>query len=337
MDLDIQTKLLNCVKDKLGKKDTVPNALSDLLCISMDAAYRRNRNETPFTIHEVQKICNHYGISLDALLGMGETNVMFNYNPTHLYDFSLEQYLEGMLTALKTLKQCTNPSFILTTNNLAIFQLLNFPRLSRFRLYFWAKTHLHIEEYREALHTDERVTETAFNLGAEILDLYVNIPTKECYDTEFLKGFIRQIQYYSNARLFEDPHYALKLMDDVKNMADHIKAQSQLGYKMKFRDDSKNIGAKYDVYLNDTINSDNSFYYSADEIEGIYLSHNQMNFLHTNDAVYVNETKSILEKQLANSSFISESNEKERNIFFHRIDQTIMSVRQKIELDIMSS
>jgi len=333
MNKDIQARLLKLVKQKIGGQDTMGNALSDLLCIGTDAAYRRNRGETALTIHEVEKICKHYSISFDNLMGLSETNVLFEYNPTHMYDFSLEGYLEGIAGAFRSLNECTNPTIVMTINNISVFQLLNFPRLTRFRLYFWAKTHLHMEEFRNKLHEEERITDTAFKLGAEILDLYVNIPTSECYDTEFLRGLLRQIQYYANAQLFKDPKYALRLIDDVKLMADHIKAQTELGFKFKHNDKTGKLGNTYDVYLNDTNNADTSFYYNSEEVEGIFLTHNQMNYLNTTDPVYVKETKSILEKQLANSSIISKVNQKERNTFFSRLDKTIQSVRAQIEAD----
>lgn len=336
MQTDIQSRLFAIIKTKIDGKEHIGHILGDLLNISPDAVYRRNRNETPLTIQEIEKICNHFHISFDALMGQGENAVVFKYNPLHYYDFSLEGYLQGMLIPFRQLRQCTNPQLFLTSNNISLFQLLNFPRLSRFRLYFWAKTHLHLEEYKDKKYQEARVTDSAFEMGAEILDAYVHTPTIECYDPEFLKGFIRQIQYYSNARLFEDPNHALVLMDDVKVMTDHIKEQTMIGRKFKYRDAPENLGANYDVYLNDTINADNTFYYSAEEIEGIYLSHNLMNYLHTTDPSYVHETKSILDKQIANSSIISKVNEKQRNAFFHKLYKNIDATRNQILVDLDS-
>ena len=67
MPTDIQTTLLQIIKERIVGSDTIGNVLADVLHISSDAAYRRNRNETPFTIHEVQKLCKHFNISFDAL------------------------------------------------------------------------------------------------------------------------------------------------------------------------------------------------------------------------------------------------------------------------------
>ena len=334
MRQNIQTTLLHIIKHKIAKEDNIGNVLSDLLSISVDAAYRRNRNETPFTIDEVEKICKHFNISFDNLSQVKENQVLFEYSPLYNYDFSFDSYLDGLLAALKRLGSCTNPSITLTANNIALFQLLNFPHLTRFRLYYWAKTHLQIEEYQNQLFQEEKLTEHAYSVGYEILQRYVKIPTVECYDPEFLKGFMRQIQYYSSAHLFKDPHYPLQLMDEIKMMADHMKEQATLGKKFIYRQQPPVDGNEYEVYLNETINADNTFYYSSKEQNGIYLVHNHLNFLHTSDPTYVQESKSILDKQLANSSPISKVNEKERNSFFFKLDKTIELFRKKIEADL---
>jgi hypothetical protein len=337
MNHDIQGRLFAIIKNKLEGKDNMGLVLGDLLNLSPDAIYRRSRNETPLTITELEKICSHYHISFDALMGNTPHSVIFNYRPLSEFDFSLESYLISMQQAFHQLQNCSNPRIQLTSNNLPIFQLLNFPRLSRFRLYFWAKTHLHIDEYKNQKYKDERVTEAAFKIGAEILNAYVNIPTEECYDSEFLRGFMRQILYYSEARLFEDPEHALKLIDDVKNLADHIREQIISGYKIKYRDNPENTGNTFEVCLNDTINTDNTFYYSSDKLEGIYISHNMLNFLHTTDPQYVQESKAILQKQFANSSIISRVNEKQRNDFFHKLYRDIEHTQKQILAAISAS
>lgn len=334
MTKDIQSKLLHHLKEKIGPKDNIGNVLSELLSISIDAAYRRNRGETPFTIHEAQKICKHFNISFDQLSNIKENNVLFEYSPLYNYDFSFDSYLDNLVDALRRLSNSTNPQITLTVDNIALFQLLNFPHLTRFRLFYWAKSHLKIEEYQDVLFEEEKLTDHAYSVGYEILQRYVKIPTTECYDPEFLKGFMRQIQYYSSAHLFKDPEYPLQLLDEIKMMADHIKAQAEIGKKFIYRQQPPAQGNDFNLYLNDTINADNTFYYEAKEQKGIYVVHNHLNFLHTTDPTYVEESKSILDRQLSNSSPISLVNEKERNSFFHKLDRTITMFRNKIEADL---
>ncbi len=335
MKPDIQTRLLDIIKQKISKNDNIGNVLSEVLSISIDAAYRRNRNETPLTVYEVNKLCNYFNISFDKLLKVNENQVLFDYSPLYNYDFSFDSYLDNLLLSLKNLGQTTNPSITLTANNIALFQLLNFPHLTRFRLYYWAKTHLQIKEYQDQLFQEEKLTEHAYSVGYEILQRYVRIPTIECYDSEFLKGFIRQIHYYASAHFFKDPEYPLQLMDEIKMMVDHIKEQTKIGKKFIYRQQPPADGNNYEVYINETINADTTFYYSSKEQDGIYLVHNHLNFLHTTDPTYVQESKSILNKQLANSSPISKVNEKERNSFFYKLDKTIAHYKNLIEADLM--
>lgn len=335
MESNIQSKVLQRIREILKGNDSYSHVLSEVLNISQDAVYRRTRNETPLTIQETEKLCNHFKISFDDLISSRENQVRFQYSPLYNYDFSLESYLQGMLEGLKMLKNCTHPEITLSVNNIPIFQLLNFPHLMRFRLYFWAKTHLQIEEYKEALFEEEKLTDNAYNTGLEILKEYCDIPSKECYDPEFLTGLIRQIQYYSNAHLFKDPEYPLQLLDEVKEFVNHIKEQSTIGKKFIYNRAPETSGANFEVYLNDTINSDNTFYYTSKERSGLYVAHNHLNYLHTEDATYVKESKSILDKTLANSSLISKINEKQRNNFFFKVEKNIALYRQKIEADLL--
>lgn len=330
MSANFQSELFDKVKARVKSNESFVLVLSEVLSLSNDAVYRRLRGDTALTINEVAKLCNHFAISFDELCCKQENVVLFEYNPLKYYDFSLEGYLEGMLRAIESLSKLTNPKIILTSNNIPVLQLLNFPRLSRFRLYFWAKSHLNFDEYKRQKLSSERVTEKAFSLGAEILEHYVNIPSVECYDTEFLKGLVRQIQYYSSAKLFEEPEYALKLLNDVQNMSNHIFNQTETGLKIKFKDDPANTGTSYEVFINETINADSTFYYSSVESEGIFLTHNVLNYLHTTDKAYVSESLLILNQQLKNASPISRVNEKYRNSYFHALNKTIENAIKQI-------
>jgi hypothetical protein len=79
--------------------------------------------------------------------------------------FHLETYLEGILKAFHRLKSMNSPEIILTVNNIQFLQLLNFPQLVRFKLFFWAKTHLQIERYHDELFKHEKTSDNAFALG----------------------------------------------------------------------------------------------------------------------------------------------------------------------------
>ena len=112
MSPKIQEELLQAVKLKLSPGETIGFALSEVLSVSQDAAYRRLRNETALTIDEVKKLCTVYKISFDGLINQKKGIALFTYNPLNEYDFSLESYLEGILSAFNRLKTLDDPKIL---------------------------------------------------------------------------------------------------------------------------------------------------------------------------------------------------------------------------------
>ena len=56
----VQDQLLQLIKAKLGPGDSLGHVLSETLHISMDAAYRRMRNETALTIDELKYLNDQF-------------------------------------------------------------------------------------------------------------------------------------------------------------------------------------------------------------------------------------------------------------------------------------
>ncbi len=334
MKIDIQATLINLIKEKIGKEDTIGRSLSEILNLSQDAVYRRSRGETLFTIYEIQKICSHYGISFDALMEIKQNKVVFEYNSLREYDYSLDSYLESILNNVRKLKQYSDTGIVLTVKDTPLFQLLNFPHLFRFKLYFWAKTHLNIPEYKNQQFSYQKISERTFQTGKEILQIYSSIPSKEIYDIDLLRGFVRQIRYYFNAYLFKDPSYSLVLLNQTQELLNHIKEQAIIGKKFMYGTQAPFSGNDFEMYFNETLNADGTFCFKSKEKNGIYLNHNIMNFLQTSDEDYVKETDQIIGRILDNSSLISNTNERERNSFFHQVEKTINNYKQKIEIDL---
>lgn len=334
MKPDLQALLIAVVKDKIAGEESIGNALADVLHLSPDAVYRRTRGETSFTIQEVSKICKHYGISFDALMELSNNHVTFQYNSLGEYDFSLDKYLEGILDGVKRIKQFPNAEIILTVKDTPLFQFLNFPHLLRFKLYFWAKSFLNVEEYKNEQFSYKKISEKTFQIGKEILQIYNGIPSKEIYDFDFMRGFVRQIQYYFDAYLFEDPNYAIKLLADMQKLLQHMKQQTVVGKKFMYGTEAPASGNEFEVYLNQTIITDSTYCYKSDTHSGLYLTHNMMNYIHTTDQKYVTESENILHKLLENSSLISRVNEKERNAFFHQLERVVLLCKQKIEAEL---
>lgn len=317
--LDPQQKLIELIKQKIGKDDAIGLVISDVLNISTDAAYRRLRGEKAFTIHELGELSKHFDISLDKLFEVTQKSVTFDYLSLNDATFSLEIYLSSILDALLNLKNKKNPSLILTVNNTPFFQLLNFPELVRFKLFFWMKMHLQLKQYQQMEYCDFSFSASEKNLIAEILQLYVSIPSTEVYDSELLQGFAREVSFYKESNYFKDQSEAIALQEAIHRLIDHIEHQALLGEKFKVNTQPLGNVGNLLLYYNETLNAVASFYYSSDESDGLFLAHNFMNSLHTSNKSYVEDTKIVLDRIILNSSKISESNSKEKNQFFGKL------------------
>ena len=165
-------------------------------------------------------------------------------------------------------------------------------------MYFWAKTHLKIKDYEDQKFKHEKTSNHAFDLGKQIIQLYNSVPSKEIYDPEFMRGFMRQIHYYFNAHLFEDPEYALFLHDRIGYLSGHLKAQAVEGKKFMFGTHAPSQGNDFNMFFNETINSESTFYYEGKETKGLYVTNNIMSYLETNNQEFTEETRSILDRHM---------------------------------------
>lgn len=334
MQNDYQAAIFESIRKKMPKGDSLGHVVAEILCISQDAVYRRLRGETLLTIYELEKLSRHFKFSLDALFGMNKSQVLFDFQALNTYDFSMETYMEGILSGLKMIRSNAEPKLIIAVHNTPFLQLLNFPHLVRFKLFFWAKTHLQIKEYKDKLFEYEKIPPRIFELGFESLKTYNSIPSTEIYDPELIRGFVREIYYYFNAHHFVDPQYAIYLLEVLERFIDHLKAQAVSGKKFVAQTEAPTSGNDFVMYLNDTVNTNTTVHYQNSHTQGLYIAHNVLNTLHTTDESYIEDSLGVLHKQMANSSVISITNEKERNNYFYQIKAMIAGYRKKIELEI---
>ena len=190
MKIDIQATLFNLIKEKIGTSDSIGGLLPDVLNLSQDAVYRRLRGDTPLNIYEIQKLCQYFNISFDELVEINSNRVTFDYNSLLDRDFSLDAYLKGILDGLKKIKSLPNSQLVMVIDDTPLFQMMNFPHLVRFKLFYRAKSFLNEKQYQDKKFDYEKISDETFQIGKEILQVYNTLPSKEIYDYDFMRGFL---------------------------------------------------------------------------------------------------------------------------------------------------
>lgn len=333
---DIQQRIFDSIKRQLLKDEKIANVLMNTLFLSQDAVYRRLRGDVPLTIHETKTLCEAFNISFDEMDSYKQGRVSFSYQPLDRIGLNFESWLTGLRDGLIQIKKMENTQMIMSINDTPIFQLFNLPHLTRFKFFFWAKTYLKIPAYENELFKREKIDKRVLMIGIEAHNIYNSIPTTEIYSAETLRGTLRQIQYYFDARLFEDPAYALELIDNLFDLIHHLKAQAEIGRKFAFGNEAPSSGNPMEMYFNETFISDNTYLIQSDSGSGVYLTHNIMNYLFTTDPYYIRESEFILDKLVHNSNLISVVNVKERNRFFSELENNVRNFKRKVELELES-
>src|ERR1700730_14003481 len=97
---EIQKQLFQQIKTRTGDQAILLKEIAGLLEISEDSVYRRMRGEKQITLDELHKLCNHYRVSLDQLMGLRTGAFLFEGrfldSKTHRFD----AYLTGALQAM---------------------------------------------------------------------------------------------------------------------------------------------------------------------------------------------------------------------------------------------
>lgn len=76
---ELNTGLIEALKEKLPPKTNLANLLMDTLYIGREAIYRRLRGEVPFTLEEAALISRKLGVSLDKIVGVSfSANAVFD-------------------------------------------------------------------------------------------------------------------------------------------------------------------------------------------------------------------------------------------------------------------
>ena len=331
---DIQQRIFDAIKLQLPKDEKIASVLMNTLFLSQDAVYRRLRGDVPLTIFETKTLCEAFNISFDEMDSYKKGRVSFTYQPLDRIGLNFESWLTGLRDGLKQIRNMENTRMIMSINDTPIFQLFNLPHLTRFKFFFWAKTYLKIPAYENELFKREKIDKRVLSIGIEAHNIYNSIPTTEIYSAETLRGTLRQIQYYFDARLFEEPSYALELIDNLIQLIHHLKAQTEIGRKFAFGNEAPSAGNDLEVYFNETFISDNTYLIQSDSGSGVYLTHNIMNYLFTTDPYYIRESEFILDKLVNNSNPISKVNVKERNRFFAELESNVKAFKRKVELEL---
>lgn len=305
---ELNTGLVNAVKEKLPSKDNLANALMDILYIGKEAIYRRLRGEVPFTLAEAAVISRKLGISLDKMIGVSfRDNAVFDMNIVSS-DKPFEAYysiLEKQVDLFHSVKEDENSEIGTSSNIIPQTLSLKYNMLSKFRLFKWMYQNENIKcKHFEEMEIPQKMVEKQ----KEYSDLVSHIHSVDyIWDNMIFSHLVNDIQYFCSIHLITDEDKDL-LKEELFLLIDEMEELSARG-KSKAGNDVK-------IYISN-INFEATYSYldtSSTQLSLIRIY--SINSITTQDQEMFRGLKEWIQSLKKFSTLISESGEMQRIQFF---------------------
>ncbi len=325
---ELQQQLFNHLKSSLPPHLSMVDELCDLLNLSADSVYRRMRGEKPVTFMELQKICQHYHISLDMLLQLNTETVLFEAPGMNGAPSLFADYLKAMLRQFKYFNSFKNRELHYLCKDSTIWNFYLFPELAAFKTFFWSKTINNQPDLSQKVFSYEDFPyKDCFELGQQVLKEYNQMPCVELWNLESMHSTINQIAYYKDAGNFKSDHDLELVIASFQQMIDHLQLQAEKGVKFMPGDSDVSYRATIQFYVNELILGNNTMVISLDGQNLSMVTYSVFHYLFTKDPRFSAKVMQSFDTLLSRSTLISKTGERDRNRFFNALRQKVNNLR----------
>jgi len=227
------------IKQSPDQKNPV-KSLTKILSMSIETAYRRIRNQIPFTIEEVIIIAKYFNLSIDELLGLKSDNLLFNK------DFNIEQnpidiYSDLLRDDIEFIEKLLGSTYVKISAAVNRIPFRFLPHKSLFKLEYchymysmgkipFISTHYSDIELPPAINDLHDLLAARFSRLKNIICIVDNV---------LYSDVIKKIQYYQQLRFFSAEDLQL-LQSELFDVLE--------GYENMLRNGKNSSGSDYVFY-----------------------------------------------------------------------------------------
>ncbi len=324
--IQAQKVFLEKVKYILPSNISFVDELCEILEISIDSVYRRIRGETALTFDEILKLCNRFNLSFDSLVESNAMSVTFSYNILPRMIEGFKHYLRAILEDLKALTNFPGAKIIYVAEDIPLFHLFNFPELAAFKMYYWMKSVLNVPEYQDQKYSFENTDKEILEIGAELVDAYTRVNSVEMWTEYTVNSLRKQIEYYWEAGLFENPADSLLICDQAAELVKKISLLAEKSSKLP----SGTI-QNFMLYYSEIEIGNNCILADVNNFKKVYLTYNTFNDMFTTNEKFCEETNTWINFLITKSILISGVSEKQRLQFVNKTVSQLNATREKVK------
>jgi len=324
--VDLQRLLFEQLKSYATSNISLVDALADLLNISNDAVYRRLRGEKRLDVDELTRICTHFNVSFDALVGAKQQILHFGYVPLDLKDAIVyKQYMKQLLQSFTALAKATEKEVFFTAIDIPMFHFLPYTELTLFKVFSWSNStgafQGNFSEFCSMMVDDELI-----DIYTQLTAVYKVIPSVEIWTDRTFDTILRLIDYYFESGYFSSTDEALLLCKQLLEMINGINQWSTRGFK-----DELPGAAHYKLYLSGIELENNFVVMKRDQTTTCIIKLYTINSMVTTNKDFCNESMKWINNAMHKSTLISGASQKESFKFFNLLTQKVRYLIKKIE------
>ena len=243
----------------------------------------------------------------------------------------IKNWLDIILEEMKMISAAKEKEVIYSAMDLPFFHILQVTELMAFRMFFWEKTLYQFPDYEDKKFILNDFEGEVTKLSKQILNTWIKIPTTEIWNEDNFNITLRQLEFCWYSGYFQNKNDLKNLCEKLLVLLNHIKKQAEHGIKFTLGQEPEGIENSFMLYENEVVLNDNTIFIRTEKTTKVFLTYNVLNLLTTQNPSFCTYTENCLKRLISKSSLISKSGDKERNIFFNRIAQTINSLINRID------
>jgi len=308
--------LFRRIKELLPPHISVVDSVAEILHLSSDSAYRRIRGETPIVLDEARELCNYFKLSLDNILNVHGGSTLFQNVRVNSHDYNYEQYLKDLLKQIQYIGSFIHKEIIYRTKDMPLFHNFYYKPLIAFRYFFWMNTIIQHPDFRKREFTMDCVSPEIISLSQELTRAYNNVPSIEIWNTECVNSAISQIEFYKDSGYFSSVADIKMVYESLEETFIHLKNQVEYGGKFMPEENREMKKNNFTFFYNRVVLGDNTIMIISDNVKTVILNYDALHYISTRDDAFCNYCYDDLQKLMKRSTILSETSEKQRNIFF---------------------
>lgn len=325
---EFQEKFVAQLKSVIAPNISLADELADLLKVSTDSVYRRLRCQSSFSFDEVAIISKKFGVSVDGLLNVDSLQVTFNFNPLFEAPDNFLKYLKWLAQYLSELANLPKAKIIYAAEDIPVFRHFNYSNLSAFKSFYWSKAVMNYEIYSNKKFNPNLIPAEVIEINKKTFASYSQINSIEIWSDESLTSTLKQVEFFWESDLFENRHQVLLIISDIRQMMEDLKNECVNSCKKH-----PNQSGEFMLYNSDLMIGNNCVLIDPGDSrldERVFLGHNTFNAISTYNAAFRKETRNWMDNLTKKSMLLSGSAEKQRAIFFRKMDEKINALEKTV-------